>query len=506
MHEAQDESTLIHAIIVDEDTSVYQAEAMMEHSSVITSKKTRKRHIYIIAGFLVVVIALVAILVGVFLSNEGKEASQENPGSYEDGDHDDQTQTTMAPTPENEISWVSFGKPISDGVANGHSGSSVALNVNGTVVAFGSPGDAEGRVRLYSQVGKDFALDFEWKIIGQPLAGDSANDEFGTAISLDSMGSTIAVGAPGKFNNSGSISVYTFNFATGRWDRKGQELSGFVSLQNTAVQGTRVGEKVALSRSGEVLAGSSPFGHPNGTVLVYNYVPGSQEWFQLGSDLIGANLSDEFGASVALNGNGAVVVIGAPNAGSDAQGEVYVAELDSETGRWTQLGSTLTGESPRERFGSAVDITSDGSRIVVGAHRYDNGRGKAQVYEYGLGKGGNWFKVGNDITGTDVSDQAGFSVSIADTGAVVVVGQNRKKAPFFDREVGATGVYTFGDNTGRWERVGRYLRGLLEGDEEGHSVASSSTGAIIATGAPFSDVEGINAGLVRVYANANELV
>ena len=50
-------------------------------------------------------------------------------------------------------------------------------------------------------------------------------------------------------------------------------------------------------------------------------------------------------------------------------GHVRVFELQS--GSWVQLGVDIDGEVAGEEFGSSVSLSSDGSRLAIGAYRND---------------------------------------------------------------------------------------------------------------------------------------
>jgi hypothetical protein len=91
-------------------------------------------------------------------------------------------------------------------------------------------------------------------------------------------------------------------------------------------------------------------------------------------------------------------------------------------GQWSQVGADIDGETAGDQSGTAVSISSDGTRIVIGGHLNDgNGTnsGHVRVYEE---SGGSWTQVGSDINGETANDQAGYGVAISDNGIRIAVG------------------------------------------------------------------------------------
>ena len=77
-----------------------------------------------------------------------------------------------------------------------------------------------------------------------------------------------------------------------------------------------------------------------------------------------------FGAFVAISDAGDVLAIGAPAAGINFSGAVYVFEKLGEA--WSQTATlTASDASPFDRLGLAVAINGAGSTIVAGAPSED---------------------------------------------------------------------------------------------------------------------------------------
>jgi hypothetical protein len=114
-------------------------------------------------------------------------------------------------------------------------------------------------------------------------------------------------------------------------------------------------------------------------------------------------------------------------------------------GSWTQLGADIDGEAAYDYSGHSVSLSSDGTRVAIGAYdNDDNGTqsGHVRIYEYSAG---SWTQLGADIDGEAMSDESGSSVSLSSDGTILAIG-----APNNDgtgSEAGHVRVYSVSGNT-----------------------------------------------------------
>ena len=89
------------------------------------------------------------------------------------------------------VSWVQLGQDL-NGI-----GTSVSINDNGSAIALGGTlgQDFNGIVRIYAWNGTT------WVQQGQDINGEAQYDEFGTSVSINSIGNRVAIGAPGNDDN-----------------------------------------------------------------------------------------------------------------------------------------------------------------------------------------------------------------------------------------------------------------------------------------------------------------
>ena len=185
---------------------------------------------------------------------------------------------------------------------------------------------------------------------------------------------------------------------------------------------------MSLSSDGHTVAIGGRFNDGNagnaGHVRVYGW--DVSDWSQMGSDIDGEATSDNSGWSVDLSSDGSRLAIGAylnDGAGSEA-GHVRVYEWNGTA--WSQLGADIDGEGAGDRSGYSVAMSSDGSRVAIGAYLNDgNGTsaGHVRVYEW---NGSAWRKLGSDIDGGLANDRAGVSTALSSDGSVVAIGADQE--------------------------------------------------------------------------------
>jgi surface protein len=397
--------------------------------------------------------------------------------------------------------WRQLGQDIDGEEGGDYSGHSVSLSSDGTRVAIGANTNTNGgtafnagHVRVYDLSGNT------WRKVGQDIDAEAAGDNSGWSVSLSSDGSRVAIGAYGNdhtdssgnvVSNAGHVRVY--DLVGNTWTKVGQDIDG-------AAAGDNSGWSVSLSSDGSRVAIGAPFNDGTATnaghVRVYDLSGNS--WIQLGQDIGGEIASDESGYSVSLSSNGTRVAIGAySNDGTASNaGHVRVYDYDLVGNTWTKVGQDIDGEAFYDQSGWSVSLSSDGSRVAIGAYGNDHtdssgnvvsNAGHVRVYDL---SGNTWIQVGQDIDGEAAGDNSGRSVSLSSDGSRVAIGARNNDGS----AAGHVRVYDLVGNT--WTKVGQDIDGEAAGDNSGYSVDLSSSGNRVAIGAPFNVS---NKGHVRVY-------
>ncbi|MDB4223897.1 FG-GAP repeat protein [Granulosicoccus sp.] len=340
---------------------------------------------------------------------------------------------------------------------------------------------------------------------------------------------------------------------------------GYFKASNTD-NGDEFGRSVTLSADGKTLAigshaeSSSATGvngnqDNNGTAnsgAVYVFALINDVWQQQGYlKASNPDQNDFFGWDVSLSGNGNTLAIGAFYESSAAagvngdqndnsatySGAVYVFQRSEDT--WQQQDYLKASNAEAyEYFGWAVNLSSDGNTLAVGANfessdatdvnsNQDNNSafksGAVYVFER---EDGNWqqqayLKASN--TGQD--DEFGFTVSLSANGDTLAIGARREKSAATgingnqdDNSADVSGaVYVFKRTDENWHQQA-YLKAsnASAGDYFGYDVSLSADGNTLAVGAvgESSAATGVNgdqnnnnadnAGAVYVFMRLNE--
>ena len=245
--------------------------------------------------------------------------------------------------------------------------------------------------------------------------GAAASDEFGISVAVD--GNTVLVGAHQYESGKGAAYVFTKPY-TGWADSN--ETAKFIA--SDAAANDEFGIFVALDGDTAVI-GAYHDDHTDdgntignaGSAYVFTKVSGvwSQKAKFIASD---AAANDEFGISVAVNGD--TVVVGARQ-DDTSNGAAYV--FTEVSGVWKHVAKlTADDGAANDEFGISVAV--DGGTIVVGAHQDDdNGDLSGSAYVFTRDSAGGW-RQRDKLTASDgeAGDRYGYSVGVS--GDTVVVG------------------------------------------------------------------------------------
>lgn len=378
-----------------------------------------------------------------------------------------------------------------NGEAAGDNSYRVAISSNGDILAIGAPHNA-GNGYNAGNVRIYKNVSGSWSQVGNDIDGESSSDGCGFSVSLSSDGSIVAIGAYfNKENGFYSGHVRVYKNISGVWTQIGNDING--ELQDGS------GYSIALSSDGSIVAIGSPQ-YTNSTnygkVRVFKNISGA--WNQIGNNINGKAIGDRTGQSVSLSFNGDIVAIGAPGKSGNVndRGRVYVYKNIS--GNWIQIGGDIEGEAVGDQNGASVSISSDGSIVAIGAPENDsNGVSSGQVRVY-QNLSNVWTQIGNNINGETAGDRSGSivsSVSLSSSGNILAIG-----APFNDGNGNNSGhVRVYQKLSNVWTKVGIDIDGEKAGDQSGASVALSSNGNVLAIGAPGNNGNGIGSGHVRVF-------
>jgi hypothetical protein len=276
---------------------------------------------------------------------------------------------------------------------------------------------------------------------------NSKPSKFGTAVSVSSNGSIIAVGAPG--NNENSF-VRVFKYLNNDWQKLGSDIVNESILE-------KVGHGVSLSSDGKILAVGAPEGGDldEGHIRIYEY---KNDTWEKTAQIVGDGTQFYLGYNVVLSPDAKFLAATAYKTNNTSKkGSVKVYE--NINGTWTQRGSTLEGEFNGDAFGFSLDMSDDGNVLSIG----NKGRKKIQVFKF---LDNDWSQIGEDFTGLSTTTREILSTSLSANGNRVAIGSS-------------TGVSIYENNNNSWILLGSKI-------SYGSSNSLSADGTKIAIASPYN--------------------
>jgi trimeric autotransporter adhesin len=366
-----------------------------------------------------------------------------------------------------------------------------------------------------------------------------ALDQFGSAVALSANGTTLAVGAPQEDSratgvngnqlddsapDAGAVYMFVRAGSGSAWVQQ-----AYIKASNTDL-GDFFGSALALSADGSTLAVGAAREDSSATGLngdqvnnsapsagaVYVYVRVNSLWAQQ-AYIKASNTDrfDRFGGAVSLSGDGNTLAVGAPFEESGVTGHPFDNSAPSAGAVYVyrrvgfvwaqQVYLKASNPGAVDFFGSAIDLSNDGSTLAVAASdedssatgvngdQTDNSAPSAgAVYIY-VDLGAVWAQQAYiKASNADPFDRFGTAVALSGNGAVLAVGA-------YGDDSSATGVngdqtdnsrpnagavYVFGRAGSLWAQQA-YIKAsnTRAGDMFGLTVALDNGGATLAVGA-----------------------
>jgi hypothetical protein len=365
----------------------------------------------------------------------------------------------------------------------GRFGFSIALSADGATALVGAPADNgfAGAAWVFTRVGPT------WTQQGPKLTVNDATDAeegercaaevnecgFGRSVALSADGDTALIGAPRANEAQGAAWVFIRSGST--WSQFGAKLTG---SDEAAGRGS-FGRSVALSGDGATALVGAPR-DSGGRGAAWAFARSASGFLAQGSRLTGADElgAGFFGRSVALSSDGSTGLIGGPGDDHYAGAVWALARVGGELA--TQ-GAKLTGGSEevgKGRFGNSVALSADATTGLVGARSDAEDLGAVWAL---VRNGSSWSQQGPKLTPTGElgEGQFGYATSLSADGSTALIG-----APHDDAPVGA--AWTFTRSGGRWAQQAELRPGGEEsrGAAFGMGLALSADASTALIGAP----------------------
>jgi len=268
--------------------------------------------------------------------------------------------------------------------------------------------------------------------LGDPAASNSV--QFGFSVAVD--GDTVVVGAQGTNGNEGA--AYIFDVSGGTYAQVAA-----IGAPTTAGNGAGFGAPVAMNGDTLVVGAYAAIGY-EGEAYIYSRNQGGAGRWGLAASLSDplATADDYFGEFVTVDGD--TVAVGAFGT-NNSQGMAYVfGRNQGGAGHWG-LAATLSdpGTTALDDFGSSVAVNGD--TLVVGSYHSGNAEGTAYIYSRNLGGAGLW-GLAASLSDPGAMANDCFGASVAVYGDTVVVGAyctgNFQGAAYiYNRNQGGAGIW-----------------------------------------------------------------
>lgn len=378
-----------------------------------------------------------------------------------------------------------------DIVSGDRFGLSVAMSGDATTAIVGAyddstPSSRAGSAFVFLKSGSD------WVQQARLNAADGAYlDWFGTSVDLSEDGNTAVVTAPNTTaNDSGGI--YVFTRSDGVWSQIAKLVEPDAAVNDYLGDTPR---SVSISADGTTIICGSRYndtaaGGEVGCVYVYGF-DGTTWGHQATIIAADAAESDFFGHALALSTDGNTVVISAPR-DDESRGAAYVFTRTGQT--WNQTAKLVASDrTTGAEFGNSVDVSPDGSTVIVGSIMLNSSRGAAYVF---VSAGNGWTQQAK-LQASDGSsnDQFSYAVSLSRNGNIAVV---TARTDAHSSVSSAGSVYVFTRSGTIWtERHRRQITSPVLNERLGAAAALSFDGTTAIVGA----AGGPTAGFAMVFSS-----
>jgi len=303
-----------------------------------------------------------------------------------------------------------------DAAVNDQFGRSVAIDGDTVVVGAWLKNSNTGAAYIFKRNQGGVA---NWGQVKRLTASDATGgDAFGSSVATN--GDTVVVGAYTKNSNTGA--AYIFERNQGGAESWGQVQK--LTASDAAIFGF-FGYSVSINGNTAVVGSYGKL--PGAAYIFERNQGGAGNWGQVqrltANDGVGG---DQFGISVAISND--TVAVGANHGNRGTSGAVYIFERNQGgVANWGQV-KELTADDANllDEFGISVAI--DGDRLVVGAWamNLDTG-GAAYIFERNQPGVEGWGQV-QKITASDVAAHDQFGSSVGIDGETVAVGAEGKNS------------------------------------------------------------------------------
>ena len=352
-------------------------------------------------------------------------------------------------------------------------------------------------------------------LYGHKVAYTGFSDYFGRSVSLSGDGKVAAVAAPFDDDvavDSGAVYVCIQN-SMGQWDTvqklKANDAANYTYLGGVGTQTDQL-RGVSISGDGSIIVAGSSYNDPNGTDsgAAYVFEKSGSTWTQF-QKIVASDgaASDHFGASVSVSRDGSTIAVGSPYDDTTTdQGAAYIFEKVG--GTWTQVQKIVQSDTlANSSFGgTGVELTDDGTTILVGASFHDTGgTNTGRAYIFDKAANGTWSQTQIlRASNGGASDHFASGIGISGDGTVICCGAYGEDTGGI-ADAGAAYIFVK-SAAGAWSQTETQFIQASDGttsDFFGLGVSVSQNGDRILVGAYMDDTTEGDSGSMYIFDRTN---
>ena len=187
-----------------------------------------------------------------------------------------------------------------------------------------------------------------------------------------------------------------------------------------------------------------------------------------------AETNDNFGFSVDVSSNGTRAIIGAyaTDTGGSSAGAAYIYKKDGDV--WSEEAILYASDrAASDLFGHSVSINSNGSKVLIGARSEDTSPASDQGAAYVFSRTGTSWSQDQKLLASDkeTSDQFGQSVDISEDGNYAIIGAYLED----ENGTGNGAAYIFKYSGSTWTEEQKLIAGEFFNGGSGADVPDTST-------------------------------
>jgi len=214
---------------------------------------------------------------------------------------------------------------------------------------------------------------------------------------------------------------------------------------------------------------------------ILNVCSASDDWTIMGSNMKGLDDYSYDRDSISLSLDGKRVAISSRETNT-AKGKTFNVRMFGYDGNdWKQYGGTIEGDI--QTYNSHISMSSDGTRVAIGAYgHWNNIDCYVRVYEY---NGRIWKLMGGDVQKQYQHFGCGKYVSLSSDGTKVAFADTRSTT---DNGVysGHVSVFKYDAINKNWQQMGQNINGEYT-MEECCTLSLSPDGTMVALGSPSNN-------------------